>query len=576
MAQTSYDSIERSHHDRHLAADYWDILSAPLVISFPDDPGAFTVQNGTLPPGVKRLIIERDRQYKLIGFIEGQEQMDIVSQYVRNWESSFENLPQGSILPDRSIKIMISGREWEIRNFLITEQKVTAELVAGLAITTYRICFHLDGISYSGGAVFHLDEKIRSAQQASIHKSYKCADVSSANTNPRLFIDWHLNGSKSLFPRPSESIFFEDYMLKDADWRQNPSRFRRRRISVRRGFTLSYFRFKYDRYTVKVRRIDGDGSYEIGPNWSQKVAIEYHCQSHEVPTKSQRETITELVSFLLGRHLLRVGSSCFLLNELASFDAISPWGDDIISICSSADNNPIDLDFGNSKIEKLIEKLLPAYEVQRRDVHINELIWALWIAKRMPVSLDLPIYASALESLSATYLKKNGWSSKKDFLSNPEKNAIIQAVTPLLDRNHYRDDILKQIKEISIDGLSGNLRRKIAKAITPVIRENRYREIILKKVDTIRDITIGERLRIFFRELDLELGTVENLAIKARNDVVHRMALVDSNSDDGIRYGATYRALVHRVLLRLLGYTGKYVDYSVPGLASKPLRKAQG
>lgn len=40
-----------------------------------------------------RLVVERDRQYGLIGYLEGKERMDIASAYVRKWRGNAEALP---------------------------------------------------------------------------------------------------------------------------------------------------------------------------------------------------------------------------------------------------------------------------------------------------------------------------------------------------------------------------------------------------------------------------------------------------------------------------------------------------
>lgn len=46
--------------------------------------------------------------------------------------------------------------------------------------------------------------------------------------------------------------------------------------------------------------------------------------------------------------------------------------------------------------------------------------------------------------------------------------------------------------------------------------------------------------------------------------------------EDLIRLSFAYRTLFHRVMPRILGYTGKYVDYATEGLPERAVEEAVG
>ena len=83
---------------------------------------------------------------------------------------------------------------------------------------------------------------------------------------------------------------------------------------------------------------------------------------------------------------------------------------------------------------------------------------------------------------------------------------------------------------------------------------------------------VMDRFRFFFNEIDLPVDKNEWDAIKARHAVAHgRIATEEGEGEKIIRYTDTYETLIHKILLRLLGYSGSYIDRSVIGWKDKQL-----
>jgi hypothetical protein len=85
-------------------------------------------------------------------------------------------------------------------------------------------------------------------------------------------------------------------------------------------------------------------------------------------------------------------------------------------------------------------------------------------------------------------------------------------------------------------------------------------------------IGIMERYRIFFEEIELPIDSSEWEAIKERHKFVHGHILLDeANWKRVIQHVDTFETLLHKTLLKLLGYSGAFVDRSVPGWSEKQL-----
>jgi hypothetical protein len=79
-----------------------------------------------------------------------------------------------------------------------------------------------------------------------------------------------------------------------------------------------------------------------------------------------------------------------------------------------------------------------------------------------------------------------------------------------------------------------------------------------------------EKLRQFFAELALPIGSVEQQAMSARNSPAHGARQSVSDRDQ-VFLNRAYRTLFDRVLLKILGYTGEYLDRSHPDRPRTPI-----
>ncbi|WP_432327999.1 hypothetical protein ACRQ5D_33865 [Mucilaginibacter sp. P25] len=147
------------------------------------------------------------------------------------------------------------------------------------------------------------------------------------------------------------------------------------------------------------------------PEWSKGIQIEYRRKDAPIPVEEERKAISELVGFLIGSQLLKIGESHLDDSDIViKKNAYSPWGDNVISRCSSQSRPPVSIGYYEDwgKIEILINQLLPAYLEKREAYHLTDVLWKSWIARELPIGTNLPVLSSGLETLAESYVKSNG------------------------------------------------------------------------------------------------------------------------------------------------------------------------
>jgi Zn-finger nucleic acid-binding protein len=157
----------------------------------------------------------------------------------------------------------------------------------------------------------------------------------------------------------------------------------------------------------------------------------------------------------------------------------------------------------------------------------------------MPDGTGLPLLAAAVEKMM------NGW-----FKSNRSKSRGVW-----MDKNEF-DELLRD--EMSI----------IEKKLKP----EEHGDKVMKNLQNAFQMGVTDRFRFFFNEIDLHIEENEWNAINARNAVAHgRITDKQKEGEELIQHTDAYKTLIHKILLRLLEYSGSYIDRSALGWEEKQL-----
>ncbi len=299
------------------------------------------------------------------------------------------------------------------------------------------------------------------------------------------------------------------------------------------GNANDHFIIETPEYHVIVQQV----SQEFLPNWSSGVQLEFRSSAKGIPRPEDRQGIAEIIGFIMGTQLIKIGENHIGDSGIMKKIAFSPISDNIVSRCSSQARPPINIgSYENwGKIELVINELLPKYLEKRTTYNLPDVLWKYWIATDLPVGTNLPILSSAMETLAESYIKGNGLTRS---YSKTEKSEHEKLVSPELE-------ILKAKLE-PFD----------------------YKNSVINKLANPFTIGVGEKLKAFFQHIGFIYGSkdIENRAMQARNAMTHGALGVNSEEvRKYIKLTHAYESLFNRVLLKVLGYQGDYIDYSSEG-----------
>jgi len=276
---------------------------------------------------------------------------------------------------------------------------------------------------------------------------------------------------------------------------------------------------------------------EHAPSWCNPASLDFLAP---IPDEETREAVAEIVSFVVGRRLMQVGSTLFDgTGNVIEEEVMNPWGQGLQVLCAQGDIRPLPISPNPSgDTEELLTQLVPRYLVARKPLRLKDALLTYWLANEAFSGIDLALYGSAVEAL------KNGW-----FGSNRSESGGVW------------------MPEREFSNLLGDL----VTAARGRLAANNAPAAIGNKIAGAFRMGGGEQLAAFFDELGLAIGDAERAAIKARNGPAHGGLRAGADQRELIRHGTAYRTLFERTFLKMIGYDGAYVDRTALGHPARPL-----
>lgn len=263
------------------------------------------------------------------------------------------------------------------------------------------------------------------------------------------------------------------------------------------------------------------------PEWSTALSIEYHHEKGQVPDDSLRDLVADALGFLFGRQLLCIGHTGYDADGYPVEQyACQAWGHGVRKTCITPDLPPFRL--RSADVEPFFNQVVATFVDRAIDYGLREALWMAWMALRMPVGFDLPLYGAALERIMIAWFKSTRSKSKGVYMPKAEFESLLG------------DEFL------SIDTKLG---------------ERQYADRILRRVRGTFQMGVNERFEVFFAELGLPCGAVETEAIRARNDFAHPGGKRTNDDQKQVKLGRAYMTLLNRVILKVLDHSGTYTDY---------------
>jgi hypothetical protein len=462
----------------------WDFFKSPSSIAKVSDIASF-------PEGEKEIVLQRDDEYNLTGKLYFQD------------KTFFQKIH------DERNKENVAGKVYDGFDVIGS--------YSNNALISLKSC-RLGGLSYPGGKDF----------LGSADLNFNELNIKFTEKAPTRLREWYLNG-------PSQRASIESAEQKILRQCSKERFLSNEKLDLAENFgpcclSKHYLWGKNSDYKFLLAKVPIEES-----KWSTNIQIEYHKDWGKIPEPDERLKIEELCSFVFGKHLLSLGYTAYDSDEnIVEVYAHSPWGQDAKTFCSQPEYPPIRIhDYPPGDAEKIVNFLLPKYAELNEMLCLQEALWNYWISFDIPVGTNLPIIASALETIIDNWYKSKNTKSRGFYL-DPEKFEEI-----------IKDNVL-DLKG-KLEGIENG-----QKIIDNVRRANAF--------------GIMERYRKFFEEIELRISPVEWEAIMGRHAFVHGHVHFDTTDwKQVIRQVNTLHTLFNRTLLKILGYKWDYIDRSVEG-----------
>jgi hypothetical protein len=203
-----------------------------------------------------------------------------------------------------------------------------------------------------------------------------------------------------------------------------------------------------------------------------------------------------------------------------------------VSMCQrESELSPVEIDAYRSEggIEPLLKQLVPSYLTLQDELRLNEALRCYWLSKEVPIGLNLPVLSAGVETLASSWFE-SGRSRSNVYMQKKEFDALLRA--------------------------------ELASAKSK-LESHKYGAKILNKLRHAYEMSAKDSLQYFFDDIGLSVGKTEWDAINERNPMAHGAARVFDGTTDKRMIQATRvcQTLFHRIVLKLLGYDGTYIDY---------------
>ncbi|WP_296789795.1 hypothetical protein [uncultured Methanobrevibacter sp.] len=261
---------------------------------------------------------------------------------------------------------------------------------------------------------------------------------------------------------------------------------------------------------------------EFGPKWSNKLCIEYQRQFN-IPSEEIRQKNREILSFLLGKHLIKVGETYFdnqnrIIKEIAMLPSFSPRIN-LKEACKrievpaiSPNNFPM-----FNPLEKDLSRLIDAY-LSENEIDLSYVLEYMTFSTTIPTEHEIIVIGGCLDELADIWFNSSKSDSVGELIKKDEFDILLKECLPIINEklvNH--PDVFKNIHE-------------------------GYK------------ITGYQKVKKFLDEVGISQGNAEKKARGYRNISAHGHEMSDETRLKMIYLTDVYRTFLNRIILKILGF----------------------
>ena len=402
--------------------------------------------------------------------------------------------------------------------------------------------------------------------------AYRVEQVAAGKWKKTTHIDWFLNGPQNfIFPRSSHHQHDSGYLRKV----DGHPEFTLASGTSLPGQSVDCAVVRLPAFSFILRTVP----MQFGPSWSRNIAIEYSKKLSPIPDADTREAVAEIVSFVFGRRLIDVGDTALTTYDsgfyMQTWDrseaklmpaeiktdfafhlrSWNPRGLNVRAMCSRIDFPPIPigrLDGAKSQnIESVLAKLIPVYLQRRKSLALDDALWRYWTFQELPLGINLPMLVTGIEILATAWFSSPSSASHGNFTPKKEFLGLLQ----------------EDLK---------SMRAKLARAaeLEPTMAHLQNQgtlDALMQRMENSFEMGPTAKTRAFFQELGVAPTIRQLESLKGRHAQVHSQA-ARKKPRELWSLSENLRTLFYKTMLRLLDYSGEYLDWAEQKSAVKLLR----
>ncbi|MGP8189047.1 MAG: hypothetical protein ACLQG5_03905 [Methanobacterium sp.] len=361
-------------------------------------------------------------------------------------------------------------------------------------------------------------------------------------SDPIWHIEWFLNGPRyDIFNKHIEKRIKKKYLLSnDKDFTKMET--------YNSGYFSVEIHYEDKIFNIRVESVPN----QIKPYWSGKIGVMYNINDG-YPNTIEKDALREILGFIMGRELINVGYTKYdQCEEIVEDFVRSPpvrTPLDIIKICDAPDSPPINL---GVNFEVVFNKFAPIYLDLRDKLKLNYLLYRYWTAQLLLLDVGIPVFGSALEDLIKRWIKANNSKFSGEYISKDNFERYLAKELYFLE---------EQLQDLEYN--QNNVEDPSS--------------IIYGKISNAYEMSISDKIKNFFSDIDLKIGEIENKAINARHGFAHGSFIKsDKEFKKHINNSEAYKTLINRILLKLFDYEWKYIDYYSENFPERPIDEPIG
>ena len=261
---------------------------------------------------------------------------------------------------------------------------------------------------------------------------------------------------------------------------------------------------------------------EFGPNWSNKLCIEYQRQLN-TPSEEIRQKNKEILSFLLGKHLIKVGETHFdNQNNIIKEIAVLPTVSSRINLKEACKRIEVPAISSNNfpmfnSLEKDLSRLINAY-LSENEIDLSYILEYMTFSTTIPTEHEIIVIGGCLDELADIWFNSSKSDSDGELIKKEDFDELLKECLPTLNEKfETHPDVFKNIQ----DGYK---------------------------------ITGYQKVKKFLEEVGISQGKAEKKARGYRNISAHGYEMPDETRLKMIYLTDVYRTFLNRIILKILGF----------------------